>query len=605
MRRQLIVFFRRLNRRRRLAAGRKKDAPPPSLVRRLRGAAVYCASLVAIVSAVFLLGEFLLLAAFALTGLDSLKTLDEDDSYTLQLDPPYPGDPENWTKIAIFGGSTAQGALSERPFSDVLKFDLKQRYPGRNIFVKNYAMQGYPFHRHQAEYVKLLIDKYDVIIIYCGNNEAENYFDDKGYWRKEGFKDAKDLAFRRPAESRSPVMSLLERHSRIFAAVTRAKGGLIQGQAPGNKYRAADFKEIEDEDALPAKERKQIVDNFERDLEEICQLATAGNKQVVIAVTATNETWPPLDSCFSVGTTQDQKRQWREIYDSGMQLVAEKQYEQALPVFEEARQIDSGVAILNYRIGICHLELGETETARPYLRQAIDQDGFYSRSISALHKKARELSQKHACLHNVDMVARMHQVLDAGISNEELYADHCHMRLLGHVIVGRTFLDRLGQLEPFRSWRPPVVNSADERDWRALSQTYLAKLGVSKMNEASTALGRAEFHFKMAYWTAYPEACYDEAEIQINRLADLHDGRTPSRAVVKMCQARLALRREQYELATQRINEALGLENKVVQGIMQQGVFHEFVHEEFARAGITFSQEKKFFEWTPKNATPK
>ncbi len=69
-------------------------------------------------------------------------------------------------KIAVFGGSSANGYGSPVNFSDLIE---KIYY--KDILVHNYARSGDPFVGFQSELLKVVAPKYDVIIIYAGHNE--------------------------------------------------------------------------------------------------------------------------------------------------------------------------------------------------------------------------------------------------------------------------------------------------------------------------------------------------------------------------------------------------------------------------------------------------
>ncbi|MGH9857236.1 MAG: hypothetical protein ACRD4B_05270, partial [Acidobacteriota bacterium] len=99
---------------------------------------------------------------------------------------------EQYLKIAVVGGSAAAGLNAERSFVDFMEYELKRNLSGP-VYVKNFAASGYPFHRYEAEIIKNVIEDYDIFLIYEGNNEATNYIDDSGYFRKEEFKNAREL----------------------------------------------------------------------------------------------------------------------------------------------------------------------------------------------------------------------------------------------------------------------------------------------------------------------------------------------------------------------------------------------------------------------------
>ena len=594
IRRNLLACLRKRNRRRRAASVRSGTRPTRSVASRLSGWLLYGFYLLVAAAAILAAGEALLLAIHAATQSETLATLENDELASLRFSPEYPQHPGEWLKIAVFGGSTAAGDHSTRAFSSVIEHDLKRQYPDRKIFVKNYARPGYPFHRHQAEYVKLLIDEYDLFIIYCGNNEAENYFDDIGYWRSDEYKYSKDLQFRPPVEARAASFDLLERHSRIFALICRAKRVLGRIETPVNK--PLHHAEIEPRDALPADQREKLVMNFERDIEDICRLAAMRNKRVLLAVTATNETWPPFCSCFPPDTTSQQQQEWRQVYQTALREIEAGDFRAAIPLLERANEAAPGVAIASYRLGLCYLQFGQSNIGRNHLRRAIDQDAFYSRSITALHQKAKELSQKHDCLRYVDVVARMHKVFGRGISDGEVFSDHCHMRLLGHVIVGRAFLDELRQIEPFRSWPATARDDPGESDWRLLGSYYQRELGVSGAEEASITLSRINFFFKLAYLTAYPEHCYAQIDEQLGRLEAFDDGSPAGGAQIKLSQARLAVRREDYQEATKLLNEARMLSAVTLEEELNGNAYHRFVRDEFTEAGIRYVAESDRYE---------
>ena len=80
------------------------------------------------------------------------------------------------TKVAIFGGSSAAGFASPLGFGSFLEEAGKGR-----LIVHNYAEPGAPFVGFQAELLKMVMDHYDVIVVYAGHNEiwAQTYANSK------------------------------------------------------------------------------------------------------------------------------------------------------------------------------------------------------------------------------------------------------------------------------------------------------------------------------------------------------------------------------------------------------------------------------------------
>ena len=75
---------------------------------------------------------------------------------------------ENY-KIAVFGGSSANGYGSTINFSQIL--NNMAVISNNNIYIDNHSIPGTPFYLFQAEKIKRVIDKYDMFIIYAGHNE--------------------------------------------------------------------------------------------------------------------------------------------------------------------------------------------------------------------------------------------------------------------------------------------------------------------------------------------------------------------------------------------------------------------------------------------------
>ena len=74
----------------------------------------------------------------------------------------------NPIKIGVFGGSSSAGYASPLSFSNIIG---NNDFTGKNLEVHNYARNGAPFVGFQAEIVKEVMQKYDVLIVYAGHNE--------------------------------------------------------------------------------------------------------------------------------------------------------------------------------------------------------------------------------------------------------------------------------------------------------------------------------------------------------------------------------------------------------------------------------------------------
>ena len=125
---------------------------------------------------IIIVGEFFLWSLWSLTKSSKLDTIEGNKIFkinNIHKNNKYPKNPENFLKIAVFGGSSTEGQYIEFNYSNVISQDLKE-ITGSNIFVKNYGGSGESFHKEQAEILKKTIPFYDIFIIYSGNNEWVN-----------------------------------------------------------------------------------------------------------------------------------------------------------------------------------------------------------------------------------------------------------------------------------------------------------------------------------------------------------------------------------------------------------------------------------------------
>lgn len=510
--------------------------------------------------------------------------------------PPstYPAQPSEYIKVAIFGGSAAAATYSPRGVHDLLAFELNERFPSKKIYVKNYASHGEPFHRHQAEYAKRLVSKYDFVLIYAGNNEAENWYDDSGYWRTPEYKEAKDLVFSPPSDAaKSPsfekLRAWLSNRSRIFSMAARLGSRL---QPPLAKNRNHDYSEFEDKPSVPKGELAAIVKNFVTDLREICELGRDNRTQVIVATTATFETWPPSYSTFDPSLTDEEKQKWQTHYATGLEYHLADNASEALKAFRSAAVIDDSVAILNYRMGMCHLQLGEHQSAREFLSKAIDADGHYFRPHTTLHDAARRLAEEIENLHFVDIVAALHKAREGGIDDAQLFTDICHPSFLGYVIIARAVLDELMTLDPFDE----ADDESTTMDWQELAKRRYQDLKVTPNEEKIAVAQNILYCFDLIHFSAYPERCIEQVNKLMTQLEDIGFDDPMVEAFNSVCRARIAIRNSDLARATNEVNIALLASPDDLDMILGLKAWNHYIEDEFIDAGIVYSKDSRQFE---------
>src|SRR3990172_6086745 len=249
----------------------------------------------------------------------------------------YPRHSERYLKLAIVGGSAAAGYNAERSFADFIQYELKKNL-STPIYVKNFAVPGYPFHRYEAEVIKNVIGDYDLFIIYEGNNEAYNFLDDSGYFRSDSNKNIRELKPLPDSQKDStlhPIQFLINNSHSVnwFHRRMRKSLEFLTSRDPNFYNFDRNFKEFELKGILPRPEINKMKDNFREDLEEIGRLAKSQGMQVILSSVPTNEEYKPFFSYFRSDITQQEIENFHRFYSRGLSNFQNGRYQEALDDF--------------------------------------------------------------------------------------------------------------------------------------------------------------------------------------------------------------------------------------------------------------------------------
>jgi tetratricopeptide (TPR) repeat protein len=527
----------------------------------------------------------LVLPLFLLVSLEAVLALGNwltGSSKFAPLAPPditgdYPAIPGECLKIAVFGGSAANGYNSERSFTELISYELRQHFPNRRFYIRNFARNGHPFHRHQAEFVKAQIDSFDVFILYVGNNEALNWLDDTGYFRRPDKKDARSLQPAAVEMVGTPVNDLrnfLEHHSRIYAIASKAWIRLSSShsrQPPPRTYESGKvwFREFEPQKVLPSAEIEQMKANFASNLEEIGRLAENSDKVVIVSIAASDPNYSPLFSVHRPGLSEKDLAAFDTLFTRGTSYYRNHDYREALPLYLSALQVDDQVAILNHRLGCIYRQLGEYTKGWAFYHRGLDEDGLIFRPLSSYAEAARALSQRNRHVHFVDAIGSFRPYWDTDPLQEALFADFQHPAFAGHVALAQLFLGKMGEIEGLSIGSLKGRHSqltAGRLD--SLTALYRRQLGVKKAEAYLMAFMRMRWLFSMANESAYPEEFLDAAEKNISQMWDLSPRDSQQEAVRLFFLALIEGRRGNAAAALSLANQAISVSPDQTQKIL-------------------------------------
>lgn len=506
----------------------------------------------------------------------------------------YPERPEDYIKVAVFGGSSAEGTYNPCGFDEMLSEELQRRSSEKPWFVHNFASHGEPFHRYQAEYAKRLVSRYDVMVIYCGNNEAENYYDDSGYWRQPEYQDQKDLVFSPPIEAArwpklASAIAWLRGNSRICALGTQWK----TSQAPVTKNRNYDYQEFEDRLSLPSEELTAIGEGFESDLRGICELGRETKTQVLIAPVTIHGNWPPAFSVLPTSLTQDERDAWMRHLQQGRALYEEGESSSAMNEYDKAADLASDVAILQFERGRAARKLGMHAKAHSLARQAVDLEGHYFRCHSVLHERAAKVANQFPNAHYLDLRVKNANLIEAGVEEDELYTDICHPSFLGYTVIADAMATAICQQLGIEVAELGEANNT--ADWTTRSKELYQALAIRPVDHRRSYAENILYCFDLMHFTAYPDRC----ETQIGKLLAAMDSlgeQDPLTEVFgSVSRARLALRHSDREAAIDFLNTALEVSPVHVERIFDLKAWNHYVADEFSEAEIRYSREERKF----------
>jgi hypothetical protein len=392
-----------------------------------------------IISLAFVSAEGLFYVSYLVTKSTIFDVLIHPEKSTYPFD-----NSTDYIKIAVFGGSSSAGYNSVINFTEIIRGELNKTYPLVKFYIKNYAQNGNPFHRRQAEIVKNVIEKYDILLIYAGHNEPLNYVY-KGKFSK----------IERVPEFDSSIVGFFEENSRTYAIIIKTENLILEyinnyrGDANTNgideytqdEYTQFDY--ITDKIVFPKIEKGKFVKNFENDLIQIALLAKKYKKQVYVSSARSNLEYWPMVSVYSKKLNNEEQSNFIEIYNYGLDHYLKGNYKKAILHLKKTKFIDSKVAVVDYLIGSSFIKMNKIHDGYNFLNASIDNDGYPARSINALDDAIKDTSDKYSSIHYINTKAVFFNAVNSSIPNDILFSDYQHPANLGHVLIAYTFLKKI------------------------------------------------------------------------------------------------------------------------------------------------------------------
>jgi tetratricopeptide (TPR) repeat protein len=365
--------------------------------------------------------------------------------------------PPGTVRVFVFGESAAFGdPQPDFGLSRMLQALLSERYLQTRFEVVNAAMTAINSH------VVLPIARDcanaggDIWVVYMGNNEVVGPFGTGTVFGSQTPPLAAIRATLTLKQTRTgQLLDAAVRRCRPPPAGQAEWGGMLmflENQVPWGDARLA-----------------RTYEHFERNLRDIVAAGRSAGVGMVVSTVAVN-----LKDCapFAAATLADLspagRARWEELVQRGVRARDLGQFPEALECFQQADQIQGGVAELDFQRGHCELVLMNATKAREHFGRARDLDTLRFRCDSRLNDITRRVAvgRESERVLLADAEAELARQSPNGIVGAELFYEHAHLTFAGNFLLARTLAASIEKLLPEAVRRQPNGSQG----WPSLAQ---------------------------------------------------------------------------------------------------------------------------------------
>jgi hypothetical protein len=480
--------------------------------------------------------EGILYAGWRVTGATKLDTLYGNSIHWPNwriLNNTYPTDPENFLKIATFGGSSTEGASAARNFATAIDFLLREQTT-QQVYVRNYGRGGAPFHRDQAEFARQLLPYYDIAVIYAGNNEWVNAYYESGGMPMFNIVEHNDPEPKRKQLLQSALHEIhnkfdlfgyLDRYSRIYAiswkilekikphissALKESRGG-IMSRKPVRRARPSEYKKATEETAI-----SMFGNLFADDLDSLRKQARKLKKTVIVVGINGDELWPPYFSVVPRTMAEKDVNQLNADLQRAESLINADAIDDAQLLLDNALEQAPKHAFANYLSGRLMLAKSDPQAAWKFLEIAVREDGFPHRALPVLNDVAAKIAaaDTNDGFIFVDHVTLIRTLIAKGTPIRHLMADWMHPSTFNHVLIAYEVLCALSSTDKYSRMiksefcQLPASSSAAEKMRDDIHRRMV--ITTAERNRSMKAMYR--WAVLLSRLSAHPSAFYKFAE---------------------------------------------------------------------------------------------
>ena len=218
--------------------------------------------------------------------------------------------------------------------------------------------------------------------------------------------------------------------------------------------------------------KEQVTKQYKESLEIIIQQCKSSDTPLILVCLGSNlRDCPPFKSEFPTELSPRDKQQFLDLFAQATDLT--DQPEAALNRYEQCLEISDQYALLHYRLGRTHEQLGDVVKAKQHYLLAKDLDICPLRLSEQMDNIQRELARLHG-IPLIDARTALERASQNNIPGYEMYVDHVHPTLHGHTIIAGAIVDEL-----INSKLVTTDTDMNVRDYQYLYSDYVNSLPLA------------------------------------------------------------------------------------------------------------------------------
>jgi Flp pilus assembly protein TadD len=394
--------------------------------------------------------------------------------------------PEGTFRIFVLGESAALGFPDpSTSFARVLEVLLRAHFPRTKFEVINTAMVAINSHVALPIARECAAQQPDLFIVHLGNNEVVGPFGAAGVLGP--FSPRLGLI-------RTNLAIKSTRTGQLFNRIVNAvSSGRSEAQSWEGMAMFLNSQLRRDDERLD-----RIRSHFRQNLQDICQVAAGrpgANVPVLLCTIPVNlKDSAPFGSLNAPNLSTEQLERWKKLHRQGSDLEANKQFSEAIRIYQQAELIDSEHAEIAYRLGRCFLETGDSIQASRHFSRARDLDVLRFRTDTRLNEVIRSVAQERSdsAVRLVDAESAAANASPHGIPGQELFLEHVHMNFAGNYLLARTLFEAIVAMKPATltaNAQPPLAPLTQDQCAERLAHTewhelkFAGKIHLQLMQE--------------------------------------------------------------------------------------------------------------------------